>query len=79
MRYAAHTIDGSVVYIADTAQVIYDAVCYHIEQNRRPHIAYTYDTLHGQHFPYATCKVEQNHYVFTPHKTFDEVLATIRQ
>lgn len=73
MRYTAHTLDGSIVYKANTLQRIANAVAEHVQNERMPHIAYTYDNLPGCGLPYTTWVREGNRLVGTPQCNFDEV------
>lgn len=77
MRYTAHTLDGSLVFEALTAQAIGDAVMAYGKENRRPYIAYTFDS-HKPAFPYTTWQDEYGNYVGTQHRTFDDVVKAVR-
>jgi len=78
-RYSAHTIDGSELFHAHTAQAIGDAVIAREEKGTRPHVAYTYDNMKGQAFPYVTWSREDSgHWVGSPHRNFDEMRAAVQ-
>lgn len=72
LRYSAHTLDGSLIFSADTAQRLCDKVADHIERGSIPHIAYTYDIQPGT-FPFTVWKHDGAALVGSPCKTFDEV------
>lgn len=80
-RYTAHTLDGSTIYTSDSAQRISDAVIDHIKENRRPHIAYTFDNTPGSPWPYTTWRHSEQSgiWIGSPWKTFDEVIAAVRR
>ena len=86
-RYEACTLDGTVLYVAETAQEISDRVCAHIKEDRKPRIAYTYDTAPGQCWPYTTWRRAPEGgavaWIGTPWKTFseaaDEVIGRVRK
>jgi hypothetical protein len=71
-RYTAHTLDGSVIYSANTAQKIADMVSKHLNENRKPHIGYTYDN-ENTGYPYIVWKLENNCCSGKPCKDFNEV------
>jgi len=79
-RYSAHTIDGTPVKVSETAQQISDAVINHMKENRRPHIAYTFDNLPGTVWPYTTWKQSEvsGIWIGSPWKTFDEVIEAVK-
>lgn len=52
LRYQAFTIDGGLVFSADTAQRIAEKVADHIERQARPAIGYTLDNAGGA-FPFT--------------------------
>lgn len=79
MRYTAHTIDGSLLFMADCAQVIGDMVADHCKNNRTPHVAYTYDNKPGGAFPYTTWREDWGHFIGTQHRTFDDVVSAVRE
>lgn len=78
MRYTAHTIDGSLIFSADSAQRIGDKVAEHIKENRKPHIGYTYDNTIPA-FPYTVWNQEYSNFVGHQCKNIDEVIARIRK
>jgi hypothetical protein len=79
-RYIACTLDGSVIYTTSTAQTISDAVIEHRKANRKPHIAYTYDTLPGTVWPYTTWReaIGRHAWLGTPWKNYFEVCAEVK-
>jgi len=72
MRYTAYTLDGSVIFRAEDAQKLADAVFTHLQESRKPHIGYTYDKL--PHGSYMTWQL-RDHLEGYPHKNFREVAA----
>lgn len=79
MRYTAHTIDGTLLFMADTAQAIGDMVVDHEKNMRTSHVAYTFDNLPGGAFPYTTWRDDWGHYIGAQHRTFDDVVNAVRE
>jgi hypothetical protein len=72
-RYTAFTLDGSPIFHAGTAQQIGDGVAPHLAEDRRPHIAYTYDAAPGVAYPFTVWVRRNGETVGTPCRTFDAV------
>jgi len=74
-RYSAHTIDGSELFHAHTAQAIGDAVFARMDraQGRGPHMAYTYDNKKGVAFPYTVWHRDGSAIVGTSYASHAEV------
>jgi hypothetical protein len=81
MHYTTHTIDGTVINTAETAQLIYGAVCNHTAEGRKPAIGYTFDNTPGYVHPYTTWRRADvsNMFVGTPWKTFSEVCEALKR
>jgi hypothetical protein len=80
MRYTAHTLDGTTVLTAESAQQIADALIDRTKAGRRPHIAYIFDNEPGSPWPYTTWKQSaiSGIWIGSPWKTFDEVVTATR-
>jgi hypothetical protein len=75
-RYTAYATDNTILYQANTAQRIGDAVFGHITCKRLPEIAYTFDNSLENGFPYTTWDYDEWwHIVGTSHKTFEEAIS----
>jgi hypothetical protein len=75
MRYTAHTIDGSLIFSADTMQRMADKIIDHREKGLKPYPAYCFDNAPGCAFPYVTFrKSGTGETIGTPHESFDLIL-----
>ena len=74
LRYQAFTLDGGLIFSADTAQRIGDKVAEHIERQARPAIGYTLDNAGGA-FPYTVWRASDTPpgVVGIPCESFDKV------
>lgn len=73
-RYIACTLQGDVIYSADTAQKISDAYIKHAENGLTPSLAYTFDQTQGYVYPFVTWAKESIGWCGSPWKTFNDVL-----
>lgn len=79
MRYTAHAIDGTLLFTAETAQTIGDMVLDHGKNKRTPHVAYTFDNRPDHAFPYTTWRDDWGHYIGSQHRTFEDVVNSVRE
>jgi len=74
MRFQAYTIDGGLIFSADSAQRIADKIADHIDRQARPAIGYSFDNAGGA-FPYTVWRASDNPpgIVGHPCESFDAV------
>lgn len=81
-RYQGFTIDGGLIFSADTAQRIGEKAAEHIKRDGRPRLAYTFDNAGGA-FPYTAWRANGAGDVpgvtGTPCATFDDVVNVWRK
>ena len=70
MRYTAYTLDGSPIFGAEDAQKLADKVFTYLQENRKPHIGYTYDEWYPGRF--MTWQL-RDHLEGYPHDSFAKV------
>lgn len=56
MYATAYTLDGGVIFTADTAQQLADGVARHLREDRRPHLGYT--EIHAHAFPFTVWAID---------------------